>query len=88
MYIGGLFHAENNDAEVAFRNALDLENRYNDKFELRPIVRRLDPSDSFAAEKMGINNKNALPYISIVYYFTRLYSLRFGLRGRGGRLWS
>lgn len=54
MYVlGGLFHAENSDAEAAFRNALDLENRYHDKFELRPIVRRLDSSDSFAAEKMG-----------------------------------
>lgn len=68
--VGGLFHAENNDAEVAFLNALDLVNRYHDKFELRPIVRRLDASDSFAAEKLGNtwknNNKVVLKYCQLV----------------------
>lgn len=51
--IGGIFHEENSDAEIAFRHAVIRENMYNPKMELIPLIRKIDPTDSFQAEKVA-----------------------------------
>lgn len=50
---GGLFHSDNQDAEIAFRYALIRENMYNARLEFVPIIRRIDATDSYQAEKAG-----------------------------------
>lgn len=53
IYAGGIFHEENSDAEIAFRHAVIRENMYNPKMELIPLIRKIDPADSFQAEKVA-----------------------------------
>lgn len=57
IFTGGIFDDENYETEVSFRYAIIRENMYNPKIELVPIIKKVDPSDSFQTEKIGsINN--------------------------------
>ncbi|KAJ6638984.1 Glutamate receptor ionotropic, kainate 2 [Pseudolycoriella hygida] len=51
--IGAIFHNDNKEAEVAFRNAILRENMYNPRIEFRPIVKEVDRDDSFQAQKLA-----------------------------------
>lgn len=51
-----MFHEEDSDTELAFRCAIVRENIANTKVEIIPIVRIVDPLDSFQAEKVGMPN--------------------------------
>lgn len=53
QFTGGIFHPENFEEEIAFRQAVTRENMYNPKMEIVPIIRKLDPIDSYQAEKIG-----------------------------------
>lgn len=48
-----MFHEENSEAELAFRYAIARENMYNSRLEFLPLVRLVDPTDTFQAEKTG-----------------------------------
>lgn len=52
--IGGIFNEDNSELEIAFRNAILSQNKGNDKYEFIPLVRRVDPDDSYGAEKIGL----------------------------------
>ncbi|XP_037026038.1 glutamate receptor ionotropic, kainate 2-like [Bradysia coprophila] len=51
--IGGIFTETNSDLETVFRNALDRKNSENHRFQFIPLVHRVDPDDSFGAEKIA-----------------------------------
>lgn len=51
---GGIFHYDNFEAEIAFRNAIIRDNMYNQRIEFIPIVERIDRDDSFKAERIGL----------------------------------
>lgn len=53
FWLGGIFHEDNSDEEIAFRSALLRENMDNTKLEFIPLVRQVDREDSFQAEKVG-----------------------------------
>lgn len=49
-----MFHEDNIDAEIAFKTAIDRENMsHNKNFEFVPVIRRVDPMDTYQAEKIG-----------------------------------
>lgn len=50
---GAMFHEHNGDIEMAFRYAVIRENLYNSRIEFVPLIRYVDPMDSFQAEKVG-----------------------------------
>ncbi|KAG4075844.1 hypothetical protein HA402_003670 [Bradysia odoriphaga] len=50
---GGIFTEANSDLETAFRNALDRKNSENHRFEFIAVVHRVDPDDSYGAEKIA-----------------------------------
>lgn len=49
---GAIYNPNNHEAEIAFRYAIYQENMYNPRIEFVPVVRIVDPSDSFQAEKI------------------------------------
>lgn len=53
LLLGGIFHEDNYEAEIAFRNAIIRENMYNQRVEFIPIVKLVDRDDSFKAQKIG-----------------------------------
>lgn len=50
--LGAIFHADDEEAEIAFRHAVLRENMYN-SFEFTPIIKKIDSYDSFEAERIG-----------------------------------
>lgn len=53
---GAIFHVDDEEAEIAFKNAVLRENMYN-SFELKPIIKQIDSYDSFEAERLGNENQ-------------------------------
>lgn len=49
-----MFHDHDGETEMAFRFAIIRENLYNSRLEFVPLVRIVDPMDSFQAEKIGM----------------------------------
>lgn len=70
---GAIFASDDEVAEIAFRHAVLRENMYN-AFELKPIIKRIDPFDSFEAERTG---KMKTKFITAMISVTRLFFFYF-----------
>lgn len=53
IHLGAIFDNDHDEAQIAFLRAISRENLYNN-FELVPLVRNIDATNSFEAEKIGI----------------------------------
>ncbi|XP_077295114.1 glutamate receptor ionotropic, kainate 2-like isoform X1 [Arctopsyche grandis] len=57
IQVGGIFHPDNYETELAFRYAIKRVNQYSrhdgSKTIIEPIIRRVDPKDSFKAGKIA-----------------------------------
>lgn len=51
--LGAIFDSSSEDAEIAFRYAVIRENMYGAKFNLVPIVKLVDETDTYEAEQAG-----------------------------------
>lgn len=73
--LGGIFHEDNSAVEIAFRNAILRENMDNTKLEFIPLVRRVDPEDSFEAEKIGLLTLNVLLIWNSKLFYLGIFSM-------------
>lgn len=53
MFIGGIFHEDNYESEIAFRYSIERVNMHERNFEIVPSIQHVSPSDSFKAERVG-----------------------------------
>lgn len=70
MLKGGIFHEDNYEAEIAFRNAIIRENMYNPKVEFIPIIQKVDRDDSFKAQKIGSYQYQLT--VTIIKYYIKI----------------
>lgn len=52
IFTGVILNNDDEEAEIAFKHAVLRENMYN-AFELVPIIKKIEQTDSFEAEKTG-----------------------------------
>lgn len=53
IFAGAIFDNGNDEAEMAFRYAVIRENMYGTKFNLEPIVKMVDETDTYEVEHAG-----------------------------------
>lgn len=53
MILGAIFDIDNEEAEIAFKYAVFRENMYGAKFNLVPIIKTIDASNTYEAEQAG-----------------------------------
>lgn len=53
MFIGAIFDNGNEEAEIAFKHAVFRENMYGAKFNLVPIIKNIDATNTYEAEAAG-----------------------------------
>lgn len=51
--VGGIFHEDNYESEMAFRYAVERINMHEKTFELVPLLHHVASTDSFKAERIG-----------------------------------
>lgn len=51
--VGGLFHEENTETEMAFKYAIARHNMYNNQVKFRTNIQRISRTDAFSASKIG-----------------------------------
>lgn len=52
-FLGGIFHGDNYESEIAFRYSLERVNMHEKNFEFEPLIRHVSPTDSFKAERIS-----------------------------------
>lgn len=62
--LGGIFHDDNYESEIAFRYTVERINMHERNFELIPLVRHVSRTDSFRAERIG----EAIKLLQTVYF--------------------
>lgn len=55
LFAGGIFHENGDDyeSEIAFNNSIINENKYTKYFEIVPIIKKIDPLNSYQAERIS-----------------------------------
>lgn len=52
-FSGALFDDNSEESQIAFKYAVIRENMYDGKFELVPIIKTIQSTDSYSAEQAG-----------------------------------
>ena len=53
MIVGGIFHEDNYESEIAFRYSIERVNMHEKNVELVPSIHHVSTTDSFKAERIG-----------------------------------
>lgn len=53
LFAGAIFDESSEEAQIAFKYAVIRENMFDGKFELVPVIKTIQSTDSYAAEKEG-----------------------------------
>lgn len=53
MSVGGIFHEDNYESEIAFRYSVERVNMHEKSLEFVPFIHHVSASDSFKAERIG-----------------------------------
>lgn len=53
LFAGAIFDENSEEAQIAFKYAVIRENMYDGKFELVPVIKTIQSTESSAAEKAG-----------------------------------
>lgn len=53
LFVGAIFDENSEEAQIAFKYAVIRENMYDGKFELVPVIKTIQSTESYAAEQAG-----------------------------------